>query len=63
MNDHKNLKFKIKNLYDFHFPRLEKYNRSIDYNDTYEDLIKISNEILTYSAPVWKIINEAGKTK
>ena len=61
LNDHKNLKLKIKNLYNFHFPRLEKYNRSIDYNKTYEDLIKISNEITIYSAPVWKIINDAGK--
>ena len=61
LNDHLNLELKIKYLYDFHFPRLEKYNRSIDYNEAYEGLIKISNEILTYSAPVWKIINDAGK--
>ena len=63
LNDHKNLKIKIKNLYDFHSPRLERYNRLIDYNKTYEDLIKISNEIIIYSAPVWKIINDAGKQK
>ena len=60
-NDLKNLKLKIKSLYEFHLPRLEKYNRIIDYNITYKDLIKISNEIIIYSAPVWKIINEAGK--
>jgi adenylosuccinate synthase len=61
LNDHLNLELKIKNLYGFHFPRLEKYNRSIDYKEAYEGLIKISNEILTYSSPVWKIINDAGK--
>ena len=61
LNDHKNLELKIKNLYDFHAPRLERYNIPTDYYKAYEDLIKISNEILTYSSPVWKIINEAGK--
>ena len=61
LNDHNNLKVKIKNLYEYHFPRLEKHNRAIDHNKTYEELIKISNEIIIYSAPVWKIINDAGK--
>ena len=61
LNDHTILELKIKNLYDFHSPRLEKYNRLIDYKKAYGELVKISNEILTYSAPVWKIINEAGQ--
>ena len=61
LNNHKNLKSKIINLYNYHLPRLEKYNRSIDHNKTYEDLIRISNELIVYSAPVWKIINDAGK--
>ena len=61
LNNHKNLKLKIKNLYEFHLPKLEKYNRIVNYNKTYEDLIKISNEIIAYSAPVWKIINDVGK--
>ena len=61
MSDHENLKIKIKNLYDFHQPRIEKYNKNADFNRAFEDIVKISNEILKFSAPVWKIINDAGK--
>ena len=61
LNDHKNLKNKIKNLYDFHEPRLEKFNKNADFKKAFEDLIKISNEIINFSAPVWKIINDEGK--
>ena len=63
LNDNQNLKLKIKNLYDFHMPRLEKFNKSIDFKKTYEDLLKISNKIKIFSAPVWKLINDAGKEK
>ena len=59
-SDHKNLKIKIKNLYDFHLPRLEQYNINTDFDKVFEDLVKISNEIIKFSAPVWKIINDAG---
>ena len=61
LNDPINLKLKIKDLYDYHLPRTEKYNKIIDFNEAYESLVKISNEIIVYSAPVWKIINDAGK--
>ena len=61
LNDHKNLKIKIKNLCDFHKPRLEKFNKFIDYEKIYDDLVRISNEITHFSSPVWKLINEAGK--
>ena len=61
LNDHENLKLKIKNLYNFHKPRLEKFNKVIDFEKIYFDLIKISKEILIYSAPVWKLVNDAGK--
>ena len=58
--DHNNLKNKIKILYDFHKPRLDKFKKNIDYEKTFEELVKISNEIINFSAPVWKIINDAG---
>jgi len=61
LNDHKNLKIKIKHLCDFHKPRLEKFNKFIDYEKIYDDLVRISNEITHFSSPVWKLINEAGK--
>jgi adenylosuccinate synthase len=61
LSDHDNLKNKIKSLYNFHEPRLSKFKKSLDYEKTCEDLVKISSEIINFSAPVWKIINDAGK--
>ena len=61
LNDKKNLKIKIKNLYDFHIPRLDKYKKIIDFEKEFENLVKISDEITLFSAPVWKMINDAGK--
>ena len=61
LSDHDNLKNKIKSLYNFHEPRLSKFKKSLDYEKTFEELVKISSEIINFSAPVWKIINDAGK--
>ena len=61
LSDHDNLKNKIKSLYNFHEPRLSKFKKSLDFEKTCEELVKISNEIINFSAPVWKIINDAGK--
>jgi len=61
LNDHKSLKNKIKNLYEFHEPRLKNFNKNANFKKAYEDLVKISSEIINFSSPVWKIINEAGK--
>ncbi len=61
LNDLNNLKSKIKNLYEFHKPRLDKFKKITDYEKTFDELVNISKQILMYSAPVWKIINDAGK--
>ena len=61
LSDHDNLKNKIKSLYNFHEPRLNKFKKSLDFEKTCEELVKISSEIINFSAPVWKIINDAGK--
>ena len=61
LSDHDNLKNKIKSLYNFHEPRLSKFTKSLDFEKTCEELVKISTEIINFSAPVWKIINDAGK--
>ena len=61
LSDHDNLKNKIKSLYNFHEPRLSKFKKSVDFEKTCEELVKISTEIINFSAPVWKIINDAGK--
>ena len=61
LSDHDNLKNKIKSLYNFHEPRLSKFKKSLDFENTCEELVKISTEIINFSAPVWKIINDAGK--
>ena len=55
------LKLKIKNLYDFHKPRL--ISLKIDIIKNYNDLIEISmNKFLnSFTVPLWKIINDAGK--
>ncbi len=60
LNNYENLKIKIKHLYDFHKPRLEKFHKSLDFKSTFDDLVKISKQITIFSAPVWKIINDAG---
>ena len=59
--DHINLKNKIKSLHSFHEPRLSKFNKSLDFQKTYDQLVNISSKIINFSAPVWKIINDAGK--
>ncbi|MDC0497786.1 adenylosuccinate synthase [Alphaproteobacteria bacterium] len=61
LSNHNNLKNKIKSLYNFHEPRLSKFKKNLDFEKTYEELINISAEIINFSAPVWKIINDAGK--
>ena len=61
LSNHDNLKNKIKSLYNFHEPRLNKFKKSLDFENTCEELAKISTEIINFSAPVWKIINDAGK--
>ena len=61
LSDYDNLKNKIKSLYNFHEPRLSKFKKSLDFENTCEELVKISTEIINFSAPVWKIINDAGK--
>ena len=61
LSNHDNLKNKIKNLYNFHEPRLSKLKKNLDFEKAFEELVKISTEIINFSAPVWKIINDAGK--
>ena len=61
LSDHDNLKNKIKSLYNFHEPRLSKFKKNLDFEKTCEELVNISSEIINFSAPVWKIINDAGK--
>jgi adenylosuccinate synthase len=60
LSNHVNLKNKIKSLYNFHEPRLSKFKKNLDFEKAYEELVKISTEIINFSAPVWKIINDAG---
>ena len=56
-----NLKIKVKNLYNFHKPRLENFGKKIDFNKAFDELVEISKKIMKFSAPVWKMINEAGR--
>ena len=61
LNDKEKLKNKIKALYEFHKPRLDKYKKNIDFHKIFDDLLEISKHIIIYTAPVWKLINEAGR--
>ena len=61
LSNHNNLKNKIKSLHNFHEPRLNKFKKNLDFEKTYEELVAISSEVINFSAPVWKIINDAGK--
>ena len=54
------LKNKINQLISFHQPRLDKYNKKIDSSEIYNEIIKISEYLKKFSAPVWKLINEEG---
>ena len=63
LNDLQNLKLKIKNLYDFHKPRLDHFKKIADYEKTFNDLVEILDQISIFSSPIWKIINDAGKQK
>jgi len=57
------LKNKLDKLHKFHQPRLEKYNKNIDVDIVYKDILTIGKNIIKFASPVWKIINEAGEKK
>ena len=60
ISDKNLLKTKIDQLVFFHQPRLDKYNKKIDSSEIYDDIIKISDYLKKFAAPVWKLINEEG---
>lgn len=55
------LEKKIDNLIIFHNPRLKKYEKKIDKKEILEGLFEISKKLNSFSAPVWKLLNEMGK--
>jgi len=63
LSDNKLLKNKLDNLISFHKPRLNKFNKKVDNVVIYNDIIKIADYLKNFSAPVWKLINEAGLKK
>jgi len=60
LQNHKTLKNKLEKLIIFHELRLKKYNKNIDLDEIYNSLVKISEYLIKFSTPIWKIINEAG---
>ncbi len=60
LKNHKTLKNKLEKLIIFHELRLKKYNKNIDLDEIYNSLVKISEYLIKFSTPIWKIINEAG---
>ncbi len=55
------LKEKLERLINFHKPRLLAHKVELDYFKIFENLKLISEEILEFSSPVWKKINQAGE--
>ncbi len=60
LKNHKTLKNKLEKLIIFHELRLKKYNKNIDLDEIYNSLVRISEYLIKFSTPIWKIINEAG---
>tara|TARA_B100000029_G_C17598904_1_gene965120 strand:- start:789 stop:2075 length:1287 start_codon:yes stop_codon:yes gene_type:complete len=60
LQNHKTLKNKLEKLIIFHELRLKKYNKNIDLDEIYNSLVRISEYLIKFSTPIWKIINEAG---
>ncbi len=61
LSNYESLKNKIKNLYNFHEPRLKKFNLDLNFEKAFHELTEIAEYIYKFKAPVWKIINDAGK--
>lgn len=55
------LEKKIKNIIKFHDPRLKTHEKKIDSKKLLENLLKISDYLKKFSAPVWKFLNDLGE--
>ena len=55
------LRKKISSLIAFHSIRLNHFNKKVDEEKLFSDLLDIYNKIYKYSAPTWKILNDLGK--
>ena len=55
------LEKKIKSIIKFHDPRLKTHERKIDSKKLLENLLKISDYLKKFSAPVWKFLNDLGE--
>ena len=62
LSDEESLIKKIKYLINFHKIRFEKDIIELDFNNLFSALKKINNVLQSYSKPVWKIINDLGKS-
>jgi len=55
------LEKKLIEIINFHTPRLERYEKKIDLNQVLKNLLELSDFLINFSKPVWKIINEIGE--
>jgi len=63
LNQPELLKNKLNKINTFYSSRLNEYNKKIDIEEIYRNLNSIAGYLKTFSAPVWKLINEAGYRK
>ncbi len=54
------LKKKLEKLISYHTPRLNEYKKQIDIDVIFKELFEVAISLTKFSAPVWKLINEAG---
>ena len=61
LNHSQLLEKKLTEIINFHTPRLERYEKKIDLNQVLKNLLELSDFLINFSKPVWKIINEIGE--
>tara|TARA_B110000263_G_C15286224_1_gene500923 strand:+ start:612 stop:1898 length:1287 start_codon:yes stop_codon:yes gene_type:complete len=61
LNHSQLLEKKLIEIINFHTPRLERYEKKIDLNQVLKNLLELSDFLINFSKPVWKIINEIGE--
>ncbi|MDC0195223.1 adenylosuccinate synthase [Alphaproteobacteria bacterium] len=61
LNNSDFLEKKLMEIINFHTPRLERYKKTIDLKQILKNLQDLSDLLLNFSKPVWKLINEIGE--
>ena len=61
LNNSQLLEKKLLEIINFHTPRLKRYDKKIYIDQILKSLIELSDFLISFSSPVWKVINEIGE--